>query len=133
MLAILFVSCAVVFAVAFFTYGRFLERRFEIDDSRPTPSHTDYDGIDRVPAHPAVLFGHHFSSIAGAGPIVGPIVAALAFGWAFPLAWVLLGAIFIGGVHDFSALIGVIAIVLLLLAILLIVESARTLRKSPAA
>ncbi|OHB78312.1 MAG: hypothetical protein A2W31_09175, partial [Planctomycetes bacterium RBG_16_64_10] len=66
---------------------------------------TDYDGIDRVPAHPAVLFGHHFSSIAGAGPIVGPIVAALAFGWAMPLAWVLLGAIFIGGVHDFSALI----------------------------
>ena len=78
---------------------------FDVDDSRPTPSHTDYDGIDRVPAHPAVLFGHHFSSIAGAGPIVGPIVAALAFGWAFPLAWVLLGAIFIGGVHDFSALI----------------------------
>jgi len=105
MLAILFVACAVVFALAFFTYGRFLEKRFDIDDTRPTPSHTDYDGIDRVPAHPAVLFGHHFSSIAGAGPIVGPIVAALAFGWAFPLAWVLLGSIFIGGVHDFSALI----------------------------
>jgi carbon starvation protein len=104
MLALVFVSCAVVFCVAFFTYGRFLERRFDVDDSRPTPSHTDYDGVDRVPAHPAVLFGHHFSSIAGAGPIVGPIVAALAFGWALPLAWVLLGAIFIGGVHDFSAL-----------------------------
>jgi carbon starvation protein len=105
MLAMLFVACAVVFMVAFFTYGRFLERRFDVDANRPTPSHTDYDGIDRVPAHPAVLFGHHFSSIAGAGPIVGPIIAALAFGWAFPLAWVLLGAIFIGGVHDFSALI----------------------------
>ncbi len=104
MLALVFVSCAVVFCVAFFTYGRFLERRFDVDDSRPTPSHTDYDGVDRVPAHPAVLFGHHFSSIAGAGPIVGPIVAALAFGWAVPLVWVLLGAIFIGGVHDFSAL-----------------------------
>ncbi len=105
MLAILFVACGIAFAVAFFTYGRFLERRFEVNDKRPTPSHTDYDGVDRVPAHPAVLFGHHFSSIAGAGPIVGPIVAALAFGWAFPLAWVLLGAVFIGGVHDFSALI----------------------------
>ena len=105
MLAILFVACAVVFAVAFFTYGRFLERRFDVDDNRPTPSHTEYDGVDRVPAHPAVLFGHHFSSIAGAGPIVGPIVAALAFGWAFPLAWILLGSVFIGGVHDFSALI----------------------------
>ena len=104
MLALVFVSCAVVFCVAFFTYGRFLERRFDVDDNRPTPSHTDYDGVDRVPAHPAVLFGHHFSSIAGAGPIVGPIVAALAFGWAVPLVWVLLGAIFIGGVHDFSAL-----------------------------
>ncbi len=105
MLAILFVACAGVFVVAFFTYGRFLERRFDVDDNRPTPSHTEYDGVDRVPAHPAVLFGHHFSSIAGAGPIVGPIVAALAFGWAFPLAWILLGSIFIGGVHDFSALI----------------------------
>ena len=104
MLALVFVSCAVAFVVAFFTYGRFLERRFGVDDNRPTPSHTDYDGVDRVPAHPAVLFGHHFSSIAGAGPIVGPIVAALAFGWMVPLAWILLGAIFIGGVHDFSAL-----------------------------
>lgn len=104
MLALIFVTCAVLFLLAFATYGRFLERRFDVDDARPTPSHTDYDGVDRVPAHPAVLFGHHFSSIAGAGPIVGPIIASLAFGWAVPLAWVLLGAIFIGGVHDFSAL-----------------------------
>jgi carbon starvation protein len=105
MLTLLFVFCAVVFALAYWTYGRFLERRFEIDDSRPTPSHTDYDGVDRVPAHRAVLFGHHFSSIAGAGPIVGPIIAATAFGWAAPLVWVLVGAVFVGGVHDFSALV----------------------------
>jgi len=105
MLTALFVACAMVFLVAFFSYGRFLERRFEIDDCRLTPSHVEYDGVDRVPAHPAVLFGHHFSSIAGAGPIVGPIIAATAFGWAAPLAWVLLGAIFIGGVHDFAALV----------------------------
>jgi len=105
MLTAVFVLSAILFTVAFFTYGRFLERRFEIDNRRATPSHTDYDGVDRVPAHPAVLFGHHFSSIAGAGPIVGPIIAAVAFGWAVPLVWVLTGAIFIGGVHDFSALV----------------------------
>ncbi len=104
MLTAIFLVCSVLFVVAFFTYGRFLERRLGIDNSRPTPSHTDYDGVDRVPAHPAVLFGHHFSSIAGAGPIVGPIIAAVAFGWAVPLVWVLVGAIFIGGAHDFSAL-----------------------------
>ncbi|HPM81763.1 MAG TPA: carbon starvation protein A [Candidatus Anammoximicrobium sp.] len=105
MLTAVFLACAILYCVGFFTYGRFLERRFNIDNSRPTPSHTDYDGVDRVPAHPAVLFGHHFSSIAGAGPIVGPIIAAMAFGWAAPLLWVLTGAIFIGGVHDFSALV----------------------------
>jgi len=105
MLTAVFLVCAILFLAAFFTYGRFLERRLGIDNNRPTPSHTDYDGVDRVPAHPAVLFGHHFSSIAGAGPIVGPIIAAVAFGWAVPLAWVLVGAIFIGGAHDFSALV----------------------------
>lgn len=105
MLTAVFLVCAVLFLVAFFTYGRFLEQRLGVDNQRPTPSHTDYDGVDRVPAHPAVLFGHHFSSIAGAGPIVGPIIAAVAFGWAAPLLWVLTGAIFIGGVHDFSALV----------------------------
>jgi len=105
MLTAVFLFCAVLFVVAFFTYGRFLERRLGIDNSRPTPSHSDYDGVDRVPAHPAVLFGHHFSSIAGAGPIVGPVIAAVAFGWGVPLVWVLVGAIFIGGVHDFAALV----------------------------
>ena len=105
MLTAIFLICATSYGVAFFTYGRFLERRLQIDNDRPTPSHTDYDGVDRVPAHPAVLFGHHFSSIAGAGPIVGPIIAAVAFGWVAPLLWVLIGAIFVGGVHDFSALV----------------------------
>jgi len=90
---------------AYFTYARFLARRYELDDNRPTPSHTDYDGIDRVPAHRFVLLGHHFSSIAGAAPIVGPIIAAVAFGWLPVLLWVVIGSIFIGGVHDFSALV----------------------------
>ncbi|MDD5063606.1 MAG: carbon starvation CstA family protein [Phycisphaerae bacterium] len=105
MLVLLLLGATILFFLAYVIYGRFLVKRYELDDNRPTPSHTDYDGIDRVPAHKAVLLGHHFSSIAGAAPIVGPIVAALAFGWLPVLLWVLLGSIFIGGVHDFSALI----------------------------
>ncbi len=105
MLTIIFIGALLVFVAAYFIYGRFLDHRFDVDDKRPTPSHTDYDGIDWVPTHPIVLFGHHFSAIAGAGPIVGPIIASLAFGWGPTLIWVVLGAIFIGGVQDFSALI----------------------------
>ena len=80
-------------------------RRYELDDNRPTPSHTDYDGIDRVPAHKAVLLGHHFSSIAGAAPIVGPIIAGIAFGWLPVVLWIVLGTIFVGAVIDFSSLV----------------------------
>ncbi|MCX6992556.1 MAG: carbon starvation protein A [Kiritimatiellaeota bacterium] len=105
MLTIIFIGVLLVFLAAYFIYGRFLDRRFDVDDKRPTPSHTDYDGIDWIPTHPVVLFGHHFSAIAGAGPIVGPIIASLAFGWGPPLLWILIGAIFVGGVQDFSALI----------------------------
>jgi len=105
MLFILPLTAMLLFVLAFRYYGNFLIKQFDIDDNRPTPSHTDYDGVDRVPAHRAVLLGHHFSSIAGAGPIVGPIIAAVAFGWLPALLWILIGAIFIGGVHDFSALI----------------------------
>jgi carbon starvation protein len=105
MLILIFLSALLIFALAYRFYGRFLEKQYGIDDSRKTPAHTDYDGVDRVPAHAAILLGHHFSSIAGAGPIVGPIIAALAFGWAPALLWILLGAILIGGVHDFSALV----------------------------
>jgi carbon starvation protein len=105
MLPLILLVAVAAFALAYILYGRFLTRRYDINDANPTPSHTDYDGIDRVPAHKAVLLGHHFSSIAGAGPVVGPIIAAVAFGWLPVLLWVLLGAILIGGVHDFSALI----------------------------
>ena len=94
----------VVLLLAYRFYGAFLSRRFGVDESRETPSHTDYDGVDRVPAKREVLLGHHFSSIAGAGPIVGPIIAAAAFGWGPTLAWVIVGSIFIGGVHDFGSL-----------------------------
>jgi carbon starvation protein len=102
--AILFVA-VISFVLAYGVYGRFLARRYALDNSRTTPSHTDYDGIDRVPAHKAVLLGHHFASIAGAAPIVGPIIGALAFGWAPVLIWIILGTILVGGVIDFSALV----------------------------
>jgi len=93
------------FILAYHIYGGFLSNRYKLDDTRATPSHSDYDGIDRVPTHKAVLLGHHFSSIAGAAPIVGPIIAGIAFGWAPVLLWVIFGSIFIGGVHDFSSLV----------------------------
>jgi len=105
MLALVFVIAIILFAVAYRYYGRFLNKHFEIDDDRKTPSHTNYDGVDKVPTKTAVLLGHHFSSIAGAGPIVGPIIAAAAFGWVPAILWVIIGSIFIGGVHDFSSLV----------------------------
>lgn len=104
LVAILFTS-VIAFSLAYAVYGRFLANRYELDDTRLTPSHTEYDGIDRVPAHKAVLLGHHFSSIAGAAPIVGPIIAALAFGWLPVVLWIILGTIFIGAVIDVSALV----------------------------
>ncbi len=104
MLVVILLTAVTAFILAYVFYGRFLVRRYELDDSRPTPSHTSYDGIDRVPAHKMVLLGHHFSSIAGAAPIVGPVIAGLAFGWLPVVLWIVLGTIFVGGVIDFSAL-----------------------------
>ncbi len=105
MLAVILLTAVAAFSLAYGIYPRFLANRYGLDDARPTPSHTDYDGIDRVPAHKVVLLGHHFSSIAGAAPIVGPIIAALAFGWLPVILWIILGSIFIGAVIDFSALV----------------------------
>ncbi len=104
MLSLPFLVAAAIFAAAYFTYGRFVERRLGVDPSRPTPAHTLRDGVDYVPAPNPILFGHHFSSIAGAGPIVGPIIAGLAFGWVPAIAWIVAGCVFVGAVHDFSAL-----------------------------
>ena len=92
-----------ILAVAYLTYGKWLAKQWGIDPSRETPSHTEEDGVDYVPAKAPVLMGHHFSSIAGAGPINGPIQAAV-FGWVPVLLWVLIGGIFFGAVHDFGAL-----------------------------
>ena len=100
---LLLLGTTAAFAAAYFLYGGLLDRLLGIDPSRPTPAVASGDGIDYVPAHPAVLFGHHFASIAGAGPIVGPIAAAY-FGWGAVVAWVVLGCIFIGAVHDMLSL-----------------------------
>lgn len=105
MMLLLFVFSLAVFGIAYATYGRRIARQVGIDDGRVTPANTEADGVDYVPTRPAILFGHHFSSIAGAGPIVGPVIAAMAFGWGPALAWILIGAIFVGGVHDFTALV----------------------------
>lgn len=92
-----------ILIVAYLTYGKWLAKQWGIEPSRETPSHTQEDGVDYVPAKAPVLMGHHFSSIAGAGPINGPIQAAV-FGWVPVLLWVLIGGIFFGAVHDFGAL-----------------------------
>ena len=86
-------------------YARHIEKLFEINPSEKTPAYTKYDGIDFVPArHWLILFGHHFSSIAGAAPIIGPVIAISIWGWGPSIIWIVLGAVFIGGFHDFSAL-----------------------------
>ena len=103
-LVIFFVGC-LLFALAYRFYGRFLEKEMDLDDSRPTPAHTLCDNVDYVPTSNMILFGHHFSAIAGAGPIVGPVIAALAFGWLPAVLWIVLGVILIGGVHDFSVMV----------------------------
>jgi carbon starvation protein len=105
MIFIIVIVGAVIFIAGYFTYGRLLEKWLGVDPSRPTPANTESDAIDYVPAKPAILIGHHFSSIAGAGPIVGPIIAAAAFGWLPPVLWIVLGALLIGGVQDFGSLV----------------------------
>jgi carbon starvation protein len=86
-------------------YGRFVAVRYGLDDANPTPAVTRNDGVDFVPTRPFYLLGQHFSAIAAAGPIAGPILAAQQFGWLPCLLWIGLGVIFIGAVHDFSTLI----------------------------
>ncbi|OVE76261.1 carbon starvation protein A, partial [bacterium E08(2017)] len=81
-----------------------MSRLFDIDPERKTPAHTKSDGVDYVPTKLPVLFGHHFASIAGAGPIVGPIAAAY-FGWGAVVLWIIIGCIFVGAMHDFAALL----------------------------
>lgn len=101
---VLLIVCIAVLAVGYIFYGGWLCKQWGVGESKEaTPAHTMEDGVDYVPAKAPVLMGHHFSSIAGAGPITGPIGAAM-FGWLPVTLWILVGGIFFGGVHDFGAL-----------------------------
>ena len=103
-LVLLIIGIAVL-VCGYIFYGRWLCKQWGVGEGGETPAHTMEDGVDYVPAKAPVLMGHHFSSIAGAGPITGPISAAGAgFGWLACTLWILIGGIFFGGVHDFGAL-----------------------------
>ena len=103
MLALILLSSCILCFLAYGFYGKFLTDRCKLDDSTATPAVEKEDGVDYSPTRASVLFGHHFSSIAGAGPIVGPILAAMYFGWGPTWVWILVGAILVGGVHDFGS------------------------------
>ena len=104
LLAVLLPSAAVLL-VAYRVYGSLLARLFRLDPAAATPAVTLRDDVDYEPIPPQLLLGQHFSAIAAAGPIVGPILAGVAFGWMPALLWILVGSILIGGVHDFAALV----------------------------
>jgi carbon starvation protein len=104
-LAIIIGAATFLFFVGYRLYGRLIERAVvSPDDAVRTPAAARRDGVDFEPTHPSVLFGHQFASIAGAGPIIGPIIAVVNFGWAASLGWILLGSVFVGAVHDYLAL-----------------------------
>lgn len=104
MTALLIILAAIVLLfVGYVFYGSWLAKQWGIDPTKKTPAQSMGDGVDYVPAKPAVLMGHHFSSIAGAGPINGPILAA-AFGWVPVFLWCIIGGIFFGGLQDFGSL-----------------------------
>lgn len=94
----------IIYLICYLWYGKSLERKVvKADDSKPTPAHTKFDDVDFVPTHPAVLFGHHFASIAGGAPILGPALA-MAWGWWAGLLWIWFGNILIGAVHDYLSI-----------------------------
>lgn len=104
MLTLLAILFLVWLVFGYFAYGKWITKQFTLDDSRETPAVAVNDGEDFVPAKPFYLFGQHFSAIAAAGPIAGPIIACVAFGWLPCLIWIALGVVLVGAVHDFSAL-----------------------------
>lgn len=102
---LLLIICGLGYLAAYHTYGRFLARKiFKLRGDSPVPSVELRDGVDYVPAKKGIIFGHHFTSIAGTGPIVGPAIG-LIWGWLPAVLWLLLGSIFMGAVHDFGSLI----------------------------
>ncbi len=102
--AVVVIVAFVALGLAYRFYGRFIARRiFQLDVDHPVPSHELKDGVDYVPTRVPILFGHHFASIAGLGPILGPAIAVI-WGWVPAVLWVVIGSIFIGAVHDLGAL-----------------------------
>lgn len=95
---------AILFYFAFRTYGRWMDKIFGVSKARQTPAVRHNDGQDFVPTRPAILLGQHFAAIAAVGPIAGPILAGIHYGWLPGILWIALGAVFIGAVHDFSCL-----------------------------
>lgn len=104
-LALIGLSFCFLLVLAYRLYGTYLARQFSLDDKRPTPSHTKNDGVDFIPTRRFYLFAQHFSAISAAGPIAGPIMACLMWGWLPCLMWIALGVVLIGAVHDFSTLV----------------------------
>ena len=104
MIAYVVIITIIVLALGYRFYGRFLAHQLSVDDANQTPACQINDGVDYVPAKASLLIGQHFSAIAAAGPIVGPILAGIWFGWAPAFLWIILGSVFIGGVHDFASL-----------------------------
>jgi carbon starvation protein len=102
-IAIVMIVSLAMLVLAFRFYGRFVSRTLQVDPSLPTPAVRINDGVDYVPTKPVVLFAHHFAAIAAAGPIVGPTLA-LMFGFVPAWLWIMIGVVFIGAVHDFTAL-----------------------------
>lgn len=102
---LLMVGCGAAYIIAYHTYGKYLARKIFIlrEDAR-VPSHEKNDGVDYVPTRKGIIFGHHFTSIAGTGPIVGPAIGII-WGWVPAILWVVLGSIFMGAVHDFGSLV----------------------------
>lgn len=105
MIVFIVAASIIVFLLGYRFYGGFLCRQLQLDDSCTTPACEMNDGVDYCPAKPSLLLGQHFSAISAAGPIVGPVLAAVWFGWLPALLWIVVGAIFVGGVHDFTSLV----------------------------
>lgn len=101
----IFLLSLIAFGVGYFIYAKYLSRLIGVDRRNPVPSVENRDGVDFVPTNRFILFGHHFASIAGAGPILGPIIAIGMYGWGPTFLWVILGSIFFGAVHDFLSLV----------------------------
>lgn len=101
-LALVVIACL---TAGYLLYGSFIARQYRIDDATVTPATAKADGVDFIPTKPFYLLAQHFSAIAAAGPIAGPILACTAFGWLPCVLWIVIGVVFIGAVHDFSALV----------------------------